>query len=103
MTDKAKAFSSLLSECWFSQIRYEGSGSDLMKIIRHPRGPLTEAEFKWHLADAILNRRFSVEEYERLTDFDFETRDEVAADLTKLWHLVFENEPVSSPALPPTT
>lgn len=103
MSSKSDVFRSLLASRWFSQIRDLDVAHDVLQIIRSPHATLTEAEFKWHLADAILNKRFSVEEYERLTDFDFETRDEVAADLTKLWNLVFEGEPVSSPDLPPTT
>jgi hypothetical protein len=102
MIDKAEAFKSLIDKCWFSQIRDVGSGTDLLKIIRHPQGPMTEADFKWHLADAILNKRFSVEEYERLTDFDFETREEVAADLVQLWGLVFGQEPIAMPTKPTT-
>lgn len=94
MSDKADAFKKLLKQCWFSQIRDLDVGADVKRIIRSPYGPLTEAAFKWHLADAILSKRFSVGEYERLTDFDFETREEVAADLTQLWQLTFGDEPI---------
>jgi hypothetical protein len=100
MSDKAEAFKTLLKKCWFSQIRDLDVGSDMQKIIRSPYGPLTEAEFKWHLADAILSKRFSIEEYERLTDFDFETREEVAEDLAQLWRLVCGDEPIALPAEP---
>lgn len=95
MTNSIDAFKSLVGECWFSQIRDIDVGSDLRKIIRHPQGLITEADFKRHLVDAILNKRFSVEEYERLTDLDFETREEVAADLTQLWWLTFGDEPIT--------
>lgn len=97
MTDKAAAFKSLLADSWFSQIRDLDVGHNVRQTIRSPYATLTEPEFKWHLADAILNKRFSVEEYERLTDFDFETREEVAADLAQLWGLVFGQEPIAMP------
>lgn len=97
MTNRFADFSKIIADNWFSQIRYEESGSDILKIVRQSRGPMTEVEFKWHLADAILNKRFSIEEYERLTDFDFETREEVAEDLTQLWRLMFKGEAVALP------
>jgi hypothetical protein len=97
MISKFEDFSKIIADNWFSQIRYKDSGSDMLKIVRHPQGPMTELEFKWHLADAILNKRFSIEDYERLTDFDFETRDEVADDLMQLWRLMFDDEAVALP------
>jgi hypothetical protein len=97
MTNKADAFKALLGSRWFSQIRDLDVGHDVRQIIRDPSAAVTEAEFKWHLADAILNQRFSVEEYERLTDLDFETREEVAADLMELWRLVFGDVPIALP------
>lgn len=100
MTEKYEAFRSLLSKRWFSQIRDLDVAHDVRQTIRSPHATLTEAEFKWHLADAILNKRFSIEEYERLTDFDFETREEVAEDLAQLWRLVFGDEPIALPAEP---
>lgn len=100
MIDKAEIFKTLLRSRWFSQIRDLDVGHDVRQIIRSPHATLTEAEFKWHLADAIVNKRFSVEEYERLTDFDFEKREEIAADLRQLWRLVFGDEPIDLPASP---
>lgn len=101
MIEKLPEFNSLISERWFSQMRDLPVEEDLLKILRSPHAKITEAEFKWYLADAILNRRYSVEEYERLTDLDFETSEEVAVDLTKLWRLVFKGDPVATP--PPTS
>lgn len=103
MTEKFNAFTSLLAECWFSQIRDLDVGHDVRQIIRSPHAALTETEFKWHLADAIVNKRFSVDEYERLTDLDFETREEVATDLTRLWGLVFGTEQIALPTVPPAS
>jgi hypothetical protein len=100
MTNNVEAFKSLLANRWFSQIRDLDVGHDVRQTIRSPYATVTEADFKGHLADAILNKRFSVEEYERLTDFDFETREEVAADLIKLWRLVFGDEPIALPKSP---
>lgn len=97
MTEKFQVFTSLISERWFTQMRDLPVEEDLLKILRGPSAKITEAEFKWYLADAILNKRYSVEEYERLTDLDFETRDEVAADLAELWHLMFKGAPITTP------
>ena len=55
---------------------------------------LNESEFKAQLADAILNRRFTVDDYESLIDLDFETSDEVRADLMLSWELMFPDQPV---------
>lgn len=94
MSDAPDAFRALLKSRWFSQIRDLDVGRDMRQIIRASSAPISEAEFKWCLADAILNHRFSVEEYERLTDLDFETRADVAADLSHLWRLVFGDESI---------
>lgn len=95
--EKFELFRSLINERWFSQMRDMPVGSDLLKIVRSPSAKITEIEFKWHLADAILNERFSVGEYEKITDLDFETREEVAADLAQLWQQIFEDEPIALP------
>lgn len=55
---------------------------------------MNEGEFKVQLADAILNRRFTEDDYESLTDLDFETSDEVSADLMLLWDLMYPDQPV---------
>lgn len=99
--NKAKAFESLLRECWFSQIRDIEPGEDLLKIVRDGDSPITESELKYYLADAILNQRFSIEEYERLTDLDFQTPTEVADDLRELWRLMFGDETVALPSPQP--
>jgi hypothetical protein len=97
MCNKFESFRSLINERWFSQMRDHPVDTDLLKIVRSPLAPITEIEFKWHLADAILNKRFSVEEYERITDLDFETCEEVAADLAQLWQQVFKGEQIALP------
>jgi len=97
MIDKLEAFNKLIESRWFSQIRDLPVGSDVLKILRSPSAAITEREFKWQLADAILERRYSIEEYEQLTDLDFENREEVAMDLTELWRQVFGAEPIARP------
>lgn len=96
-SNKFELFSALIAERWFSQMRDLPVDTDLLKILRNPLAKITEAEFKWYLADAILNKRFSIEDYERLTDLDFETREEVAADLVQLWQQLFKDESVELP------
>jgi hypothetical protein len=97
MNEKLECFNKLIESRWFSQVRDLPVGPDLLKILRSPGVSITEREFKWQLADAILERRYSVEEYERLTDLDFDSREEVAMDLTELWRLVFGAEPIARP------
>ena len=93
----AHEFGASIRSYWLCEGRDQHVGSDLLEYMRNPLAKITEPEFKWHLADAILNKRFSVEEYERLTDLDFESREEVAADLAQLWQLVFKDAPIELP------
>ena len=97
MTNELEKFNNLIKNRWFSQVRDLPTGSDVLKILRSPGAVITEREFKWQLADAILARRYSIEEYERLTDLEFESRDEVAMDLTGLWRRIFGAEPIARP------
>lgn len=41
----------------------------MLKLVRSDQAKITESEFKWYLADAIINKRFSMEGYEKLTDW----------------------------------
>jgi len=95
LNSKKSEFEVELGHFWLCEGRDQKTGSTLLQYLRNPLAKITEAEFKWHLADAIRNKRYSVEEYERLTDLDFETRDEVAADLAELWRLMFKDEPIA--------
>lgn len=94
MNDKFDVFEKMLSEWWFSQIRDLDVGSNILKVLRHPSCALAEDDFKQALARAILDRKFSPDEYERLTEMDFETRDEVVSDLMEFWRRIFGDEPV---------
>lgn len=66
----------------------------LRKILVSLGGPLNEREFKVQLADVILKRRFTVDDYESLVDLDFETSDEVSADLMLLCEVMYPDQPV---------
>lgn len=92
--EPSHSFRSLLSARWFAAMRDLPVANDLRKVLASPGGPLNEGEFKAQLADAILNRRFTTDDYESLTDLDFETSDEVAADLMLLWELMYPDQSV---------
>lgn len=99
MDSKQREFESDIRNYWLCEGRDHETGAMLLDDLRNnPSHKITEAEFKWHLADAILNKRFTVGEYERLTDLDFETPEEVAGDLAQLWRQVFVSEPIELPA-----
>lgn len=92
--EPSHSFRSLLSARWFAAMRDLPVANDLRKVLASPGGPLNEGEFKAQLADAILNRRFTTDDYESLTDLDFEISDEVAADLMLLWELMYPDQSV---------
>ncbi|MGM9481544.1 hypothetical protein ACS5PN_10170 [Roseateles sp. NT4] len=96
--DRREQFKADLRAYWMCEGRDLRTGSDLLEYLRSPIAQISESDFKWHLADAILNQRFSVEEYERLTDLDFETREQVAVDLSELWCLMFGEEVIALPS-----
>jgi hypothetical protein len=87
-------FRKILRGWWFSQIRDLDIGPDVLKALRNPAAPLSERDFKVHLARAILDATFSVEDYESLTEMDFETTEEVVCDLREFWHRIFGNESI---------
>lgn len=92
--EPSNAFRSLLSDRWFPAMRDLPVADDLRRILASDGGPLNESEFKAQLADAILNRRFTADDYENLIELDFETNDEVSADLMLLWELMYPHQPV---------
>lgn len=96
--DKRVEFLKELANFWLAEARDAETASLLLKYLRNPKAKLSETEFKWFLADAILNKRFSIEEYEKLTDLDCESNQDVATDLAQLWRLMFGSETI---ALPP--
>lgn len=97
MPGKHDQFIAKVANYWLCEARDGQSGSDLLASLRHPNAPLSELDFKSQLADAIMNKRFTVEEYEELTDLDFENTAQVAADLSELWRLMYGNEPIALP------
>lgn len=95
---KQTEFLNDLGNLWLIEARDLGA-EDWQKYLRNPLAPITELEFKWHLADAILNNRLTPKEYGRLTGADAGTPEEVAADLSELWRLVFKDEAIAMPVL----
>lgn len=68
----------------------------VMRLLKHSSGlPNRECRFKQQLAEAILNRTITPAEYERLTDEDFDTPEDLETRLRELWFDVYGDEPVS--------
>lgn len=64
--------------------------------LRHQEFPDREREFKKELAEAILNKTITTQEFERLTDIDFDTQEEIVEFLiSEIWKPLYGNEPVS--------
>lgn len=92
--EKTDVFKSKLQRNWMLDVRDLLTREGLLQYLHHPSAEINESDFKQLLADAIIHRRFSVEEYEALTDAVLETREEVAQDLMDLWRLTFGDEPL---------
>lgn len=96
--EKQSEFLKKIETYWLVEARDLDVGPDLLESLRNPLAKITVTEFKWYLADAILSKRYLAQEYERLTGADTNTPEDVAADLSELWRLVFQDEPIVMPA-----
>jgi hypothetical protein len=67
----------------------------LVEELNHPNHPDRAKQFQHQLADAILNNTISPAEYERLTEEDLETSEEVRERLHELWQDLYGNLDVS--------
>lgn len=67
-------------------------------VTRARRNPTPENRwvelFRDQLAAAIINKSISPKQYEKLTDDEYETYEEVQNKLREIWHEVFSNEPI---------
>jgi hypothetical protein len=66
----------------------------LKRELSHPKFPHRHKEFRHQLAYAILNRTISPTQYEKLTELELETEEEVIQELTELWMHMYGDEPV---------
>lgn len=83
-----------IANYWHCEVRDRDTGIMLLNALRNPRHPLNEDEFVQFLQDAIVNKRMTIAEYERLTALDLETEEEVAEDLHDLWRMMYGDRPV---------
>lgn len=67
----------------------------LKRALDAPKFPRREKEFKHQLAYAILNKTISSSHYEKLTDLELETYEEVVQELKELWVDLYGDEPIS--------
>jgi hypothetical protein len=63
----------------------------LIEELNHPNHPDRAKQFQQQLAYAILNGTISPAEYERLTEEDLETSEEVEERLRELWKDLYGN------------
>ena len=69
---------------------------DLSKFIKHSSFPDRAKEFKRELADAISNHTISIQEFEDLTQIDYESQEEVDEFLkTEIWQPLYGDEPIT--------
>jgi len=65
------------------------------QYLNHPEFPSRARNFKRELADAILNHTITPEEFEKLTDVDQDSQEDVDKFLTtEIWNQLYQNEPV---------
>ena len=73
----------------------ETNWDGIRNYLNHPEFPNRARKFKQELADAILNHRISPEEFEKVTELDRDSQEDVDKFLTEeLWEQLYPNEPV---------
>lgn len=90
---------SILNHFLKTTFSVEGSSDyeSVKRVLNHPNFPNREKEFKEELVNAILKQPISTEEFEKLTDIDFETQDEIREYLlTEIWQPLYGDEPVKA-------
>ena len=92
---EADLLESVLNKYYHIEVLSSDSLERLKRALDAPKFPCREKEFKHQLAYAILNKTISPSHYEKLTDFDSETEEEVIQELTELWTHLYGDEPVS--------
>ncbi len=64
--------------------------------LRQPQWRERTALFRQQLADAIVNKTITPEQYERLTGLDFDTPEDFNKWLRCLWKELFGDDPISA-------
>lgn len=73
----------------------EGSSDyeSVKRTLRHQNFPDREIKFKKDLSEAIKCSKFSIDKFENLTGFDYETQEEVNEFLIKeIWQPLYGDE-----------
>lgn len=92
MGNKYQNFLHDIGNYWHCEGRDRDTGKILLNDLRNPLHPISEAEFKHFLARAIQDKTISLGEYESLTSLDFESVDEISADLYDLQRFMYGDE-----------
>ena len=68
---------------------------DLKNYLNNPEFPERGENFKHELADAVLNNKLTPERYEKLTNHESETQEEVNRFLiSEIWQPLYGDEPI---------
>ena len=86
---------SVLSRYCHVEMSEENWRTDLREELAASKFPQREKEFRHQLAYAIFNQTISPSQYEKLTDLELETNEEVVEKLKELWTDLYDDEPVS--------
>jgi hypothetical protein len=68
---------------------------NLQRFLNNPNFPERAAQFRQQLAEAILKRTITPNQYEALTDEDFDTPEDLEHWLRELWHDLYDDLPVT--------
>ncbi|WP_218081685.1 hypothetical protein [Anthocerotibacter panamensis] len=80
--------------CNINYLRDDWSES-VKRVLNNPTFPEKAIQFRKQLVDAILLRTITPNQYEKLTDEDFDTPEELEERLRELWKDLYGDEPVS--------
>jgi hypothetical protein len=62
--------------------------------IELSNNPLKEEQFRHELADAIMHDTITPDQYEKLTDEEFDTQQELNVWLRSLWQTLYDDQPL---------
>lgn len=80
---------------YFNVNSFNSRWPDNLKI-ELSKNPQKAEQFRRQLADAILHDTITPEQYEQLTDEDFDTQEELSKWLASIWHKLYGDQPLST-------
>ncbi|WP_218082354.1 hypothetical protein [Anthocerotibacter panamensis] len=68
---------------------------DLRRELNNSNFPNRAEQFQKQFAEAILYQTITPEQYSELTEQEFETPEDLEAELRELWHAFYGDKPVA--------